>query len=339
MIGPFDVVGKRRGSLVCKVSGPVRKARHRRIDIPMRVPDATIDRLFADCDPAPKHVPVAGDSRLDGLLASASDGVVAFASENWDVIQEFVSLLTDNGIPHSMRSASELVIEDKALCGRCAAIPVDERIPDDGFMCGFLSPMIDSGRVPGCPDWAVESTGGRVIVAKDRYGNPMISPMCAHLHPFELLCVPKDAGKAGGVPQEFMFAAAESVFASSLDLSGYSVDRIWSDGCCCMLRASSGGSSTDLVVTSDISEAVMSQLKCHPVPAGALVVALSKGIRVAPYSKITPFHGVKGLDWSCTEKLFSDPASSGLELSAPIRAETERALAIIWAAGPGSTEV
>jgi hypothetical protein len=51
-----------------------------------------------------------------------------------------------------------------------------------------------------------------------------------------------------------------------------------------------------------------------------------------------PLLGVRGFDWSCTEGLFSDPEETGLELSGPVKDEMERALEVIWAVGPGSTE-
>jgi len=338
-IGPFDVVGKKQGALVCRVFDPVRRVAYRRIDVPMRVSDASVSKIFAGCEEGPEYSSVTGDSRLDGLLAASKDGVVTFASENWDVIQEFTALLAEKGISYSMRSASELVVDDPGLCERCRSIPEETRIPEDGFMCGFLAPMVDSGRVPRCPEWAVEKLGGKVIVAKDRYGNPVISPMSAHIHPFDSLCVKKDEDVHGGVPEGFRFAAAESVFISALELSGYSLERVWSDSLCSMFEATGGEGALDIVVMQELCDSSVSQLKDHPVPDGAIVATLSSGIRAAPYSKVMPLLGVRGFDWSCTEGLFAVPVESGLELSAPVKEEMERALEVIWAAGPGSSEV
>ncbi len=337
-VGPFEVVGARQGALECRVSEPVRRSSYRKVDVPTRISDASVGRIFSDWK-APAYETVTGDSRLDGLLAASEGGVVSFASEAWDVIQGFTSLLGERGIQYSMRSASELAIEDGGLCDRCRAIPVEARMAEDGFMCGFLAPLADSGRVPGCPDWAVEEFGGRVIVARDRYGNPVVSPMCCGIPPFDVLCGRAGGGAPGGILERFSFTAAESVFVSALELSGYAVDRAWSDGLCSMFRASKGGSSLDVVVTQELSDLAVSQLKCHPVPDGALVSTLSSRIRVAPYSKVRPLLDVRGFDWSCTEGLFSEPAGSGLALSAPVMEEMERALEVIWAVGPGSTEV
>ncbi len=337
-IGPFEVIDRRQGALVCRVSEPVRKAAYRKIDVPMRVSDASVERIFSGCEAAPEYVSVTGDSVVDGLLASSADGVVAFVSENWDVIQGFASMLKAKGIQYSMRSASEMAIDDEALCERCRSIPVESRMAEDGFMRGFLAPKVDAGRVPGCPDWAVESLGGRVIVAKDRYGNPVISPMSAHIPPFDSLCVAKEDEAREGVPGGFRFAAAESVFVSALDMSGYAVERVWSDSLCSMFEASSDGPGLEIVAMQELCDSAVSQLKDHPVPEGAVVVTLSSGIRAAPYSKVMPLLGVRGFDWSCTEGLFSDPEESGLDLSAPVKEEMERALEVIWAVGPGSSE-
>ncbi|MBR6204359.1 MAG: hypothetical protein IKQ60_04790 [Candidatus Methanomethylophilaceae archaeon] len=335
VIGPFDVVGRRNGALVCRISEPVRKAAYRKVEVPTRMSDAAVSRIFSGCDKAPRYSGVTGDSRADGLLASSVDGVVSFASDSWDVIQGFTSILAERGIPYSMRSSSELAIEDLALCERCKAIPVDTRVAEDGFMCGYLAPMVKSGRVPGCPDWAIEGLGGRVVVAKDRFGNPMVSPMCAGTHPFDLLC-PAEGAADVGIAEGFRFAAAESVFVSALDLSGYSVSRIWSDSLCSMFSASRKGSRMDLVVMHELCDSAVSQLKGHAVPEGAAVVTLSRGIRAARYSKVMPLLDVRGLDWSCTDSLFSEPDSPRLDLSAPVKDEMERALDIIWAVGPGS---
>jgi len=338
-IGPFDVVGKKQGALVCRVFDTVRKAPYRKVEVPMRVSDSSVSRIFSGCEDAPGYASVTGDSRLDGLLASSKDGIVAFASENWDVIQEFTALLAEKGIQYSMRSASELAVEDLALCEKCRSIPVESRLSEDGFMCGFLAPLVYDGRVPKCPGWAVEKLEGRVIVAKDRYGNPVISPMSAHIHPFDSLCTSKNEESRGGVPDGFRFAAAESVFISALELSGYSLVNVWSDSQCSMFKATNGERTLDTVVMQELCDSSVSQLKDHPVPEGAVAVTLSKGIRAAPYSKVMPLQGVRGFDWSCTEGLFSDPAESGLELSAPVKEEMERALEVIWVAGPGSSEV
>ncbi len=339
VIGPFEVVGRRQGVLECRVSEPVRKVPYRKVEVPMRVSDSAVSKILSGCDPAPEYVSVTGDSRLDGLLASSEGGTIVFASENWDVIQGFGSLLESKGVSYSMRSASEMAVDDRSLCDRCKAIPVESRVAEDGFMCGFLAPKVDSGRVPGCPGWAVESLGGRIIVAKDRYGNPVISPMCTHIPPFDSLCTKAADVSKEGIPEGFRFAAAESVFVSALDMSGYYVERIWSDSLCSMFKATAGGSSLEIVAMQELCDSAVSQLKDHPVPEGAIVATLSSGIRAALYSKVMPLLGVRGFDWSCTEGLFSDPADSGLELSAPVKEEMERALEIIWAVGPGASEV
>ncbi|MBO4348606.1 MAG: hypothetical protein J5812_03415 [Candidatus Methanomethylophilaceae archaeon] len=337
-MGPFEIVSRRQGALVCRVSEPVRKAQYRKIDVPMRLSDSAVSRIFSNGEAAPEYASVTGDSRIDGLLASSEDGVVMFASDSWDVIQGFTSLLEGKGISYSMRSASELAVDDKGLCERCRSIPVESRMAEDGFMCGFLAPKVDAGRVPGCPGWAVENVGGRVLVAKDRYGNPVISSMSAHIPPFDSLCTAAAGESSGGVPEGFRFAAAESVFVSALDMSGYSVERVWSDSLCSMFEAESMGSRLEIVAMQELCDSVVSQLKDHPVSERAIVVTLSCGIRAAPYSKVMPLLGVRGFDWSCTEGLFSDPEETGLELSGPVKDEMERALEVIWAVGPGSTE-
>ena len=54
-MGPFEIVGRRQGALICRVSEPVRKAPYRKIDVPMRLSDSAVSRIFSSGEAVPEQ--------------------------------------------------------------------------------------------------------------------------------------------------------------------------------------------------------------------------------------------------------------------------------------------
>ena len=328
VVGPFDLVSDDGGSVSCGISEPVLSVPHGPVRVPMRISDTMASRLLSSAKPAPGYVPVTGDSFADGLLASAEDGRIRFVSEDWDVMSRCTSVLSGLKIPFSMTSPFEIHIDDEDLCSKCAAIPVPSRIPDDGFMSGFLAPRTSAGRVLRCPDWAVEAYGGKVIVARDPYGNPTVSPMCSKTFPFDRIGRPEGRADAQGVPESFAFAAAEAIYLSALESGGYAVSRVWSDSMCSMCRASKDGSALTLVLIPRLCDEAAFQMRDHDIPESARVVALGRKVRSAPMERVKPFLSARGIDWKCVSAL-SDP---GPDVTERVAAEAERCLGAVWGA-------
>ncbi len=330
LIGPFEIVGKGSGTVSCRISEPIRRIPHPPVDIPTRIADSMASKILESADKIPEYVGITGSSVADGLLASAEGGTIRFASDSWDVVRHYSALLDDAGIPHSMASSSEITVSDRDLCARCAAIPADSRISDDGFMSGFLAPKVRSGRVYGCPEWAKLAFGSRVLVAADPYGNPAVSLMCSSTYPFGVLAAEAAGGGDKGVPESFRFAAAETVYVTALELSGYKVSRIWGDSLSGMFRAERGDGSFRVAVMRRLCDETMSQLRNRQSDGNLVAVSLDPRIMAAPYGKIKPLLGVKGFDWQVADGIFSGGEECGPKISGPVLEEAERFLRIIW---------
>ena len=330
LMGPFEICGTDSGSVFCRISEPVRRIPYRRTDIPTRISDSMASKLLSGAEKIPPYAGVTGSSEADGLLASAEGGTIRFVSENWDVVRHCASVLGEAGVSFSMASASEISVGDAELCSRCAAIPEASRISDDGFMSGFLAPRVRSGRIYGCPEWARGACGGKVLVASDRYGNPAVSAMSSGVYPFGILAAEPSGGAGEGVPESFMFAAAETVYRTALEFSGYEVSCIWEDSLSEMLSAVRGGSRFKVIVLRRLCDSSVSQLRNHACGRDAAVVALDPRIREAPFLKVEPLLGVKGFDWAVAEGMFAGPGECGPEICKPALEEAERFLGIIW---------
>lgn len=328
LVGPFDMVSNDGGSASFSISEPVRSVPYQPVRTPTRIPDALASRLLSSAEPALEYVSVTGDGFADGLLASAEDGRIRFVSEDWDVMSRCTSVLSSLRIPFSMTSPFEILVDDEALCSKCAAIPVPSRVPNDEFMSGFLAPRTSAGRVLRCPEWAVEAYGGKVIVARDPYGNPTVSPMSSDIFPFDRIGRPEDRADALRVPESFAFAAAEAIYMSALESGGYAVSRIWSDSLCSMCQASKDGDSLTLVLIPRLCDEAAFQMRDHDIPGSARVVALGRKIRSAPMERVKPFLSARGIDWTCVSAL-SDP---GPDVTERVAAEAERCLGAVWGA-------
>ena len=330
LIGPFDIVGKGSGTVSCKISEPIRRMQHQPVDVPTRIADSMASKLLGGAEAIPKYEGVTGDSVADGLLASAEDGIIRFESDNWDVVRHYSDVLDKAGISHSLASSSEISVDDKGLCGRCASIPEDLRVSDDGFMSGFLATKVRSGRIYGCPDWAKRAFGSRVLVASDPYGNPAVSKMSSSIYPFGILVAEGVDSAEDKVPESFRFAAAETVYVTALDLSGYKATRIWGDSLTSMYKAERSGESYKVIIMRKLCDESVSQLRNRPCYFDAVAVALDPGIMAAPYGKVKPLLDVKGFDWSVADGIFSEEDACGPRISGPVLEEAEHFLRIIW---------
>ena len=244
------------------------------------------------------------------------------------MLSHYTSLLSSLGIRYSMTSPFEIRVDDAGLCSRCAGIPVSSRTSDDGFMSGFLAPRTSSGRVFGCPEWAVESFGGRVVVSRDDYGNPAVSPMSSTVFPFDSIGVQHSREMTSGVPESFAFAAAEAVFMSALESGGYEASYVWQDSLCSMCEASREGETLTLVLVPRLSDEVVFQMRDHGIPDSASVVSLGRKIHSAPLEKVRPFLGAKGIDWSCVSAI----SGPGPDIPPRVAEEAERCLGAVWGA-------
>ncbi len=328
VVGPFSILSVSDGTVRCGVSEPVRSVPHDEVRIPTRISDSMADRLLSSAPLPSGYVPITGDASVDGLLASAVDGRIRFASEDWDVMSHYTSLLSGLGIPFTMTSPFEIRVDDSGLCSRCAAVPVPSRVSDDRFMSGFLAPRTSSGRVFGCPDWAVEAFGSRVVVTRDPYGNPSVSPMSSGVFPFDRIGAARSRDDTPRVPESFAFAAAEAVFLSALESGGYEVDGVWQDSLCSMCEASKGDLALTLVLVPRLSDETVFQMRDHVIPDSATVVALGRRIRSAPMERVRPFLSAKGIDWSCVSAI----SGPGPEIPPQVAEEAERCLGAVWGA-------
>ena len=292
---------KSTNQILCKLVEPLREIIYSE-DLDVPVSGERVDEWLSRPLPGSHRESITGNREIDGLLTncvkdSRRPGYqVLFDRDVASLVHYYSGVLNGLGIKHSIFRKKVLYIPDKALCERCL-----DRIDDTDDLHSIGSWIPNCSAIRGKPGRYAPSElqmmrtirmpdrgfkcgmreGSSLIVIRDSYGRPILSPMCLNEHPVNEAIYPEDE-EEWSTPSTMLcqgtsrssLCAAFSMATEMFSMCGYQTDVVCNDGFHCHIVLRSSGRIHDVMLTPTIDEGLKEVCSIHDMPENTCVVLL-----------------------------------------------------------------